>query len=473
MTSSTVVDALLARMTLEEKIGQMLAFGFSGSYPHPDILRMIERYHVAGFRVTPAGRKFVRYLKPGSPGEARVVRPPEPDEREYGASLPAPALPPAGYAAVLNTLRQRSLETGAGIPLYFALDLEGNLSLDYYAPGMAGFPHPMGLAQSGDPDLCRRVARSIGRQMAAVGINWIHSPTLDVNTDPHNPEINTRSYGPDPGIVAEYATQTLRGFDEAGILATGKHFPGRGHSALDAHFDVPVIGESRARLDAIHLAPYRALIRAGLPAIMLAHSIFPALDPSRNLATLSRSIITGLLREELGFDGVVMTDSFTMGGLANQFEIPDAAIAAIAAGVDLILLKDENALRGEVYAALLAAVRERRLSEDRVERAVRRVLAAKERIGLLAGSQGLVDIDRVEARLFDPEHAAVAAEAAAAATVVLRQQEGLLPLPPGARVLVVEEASVLHRRLNDRIAYPGALHHALLAAGVDATYTDF
>ena len=473
MTASPRVEQLVNTMTLEQKIGQMLALGFSGTYSHPDIIEMIEKYHVAGFRVTPAGRKFVRYLKSGSPGEKRVIRAPEPRERLYATNIAAPNVLPVEYARVLNVLRQRALDTGAHIPLYFALDFEGNQSIDYYTPGISGFPHPMGLAQSGDPMLCRRVARAIGKQVDAVGINWIHSPVLDVNTDPRNPEINTRSYSPDRQIVSEYALQSLYGFTDANIIATGKHFPGRGQSSQDAHFDVAVIGESRERMNAVHLAPYRALIQAGLPAIMLAHSIFPALDPSREVATISKPIITGVLREGLGFDGVVMTDSFTMGGLANKYEIPDAAVRAIEAGVDLILLKDENALRGEVYRGLLDAVRTKRLSEDRVNQSVRRVLSAKARIGLLDGNCGIVDLERVNEKLFDAEHARVARQAAEKSVVVLRQQSGLLPLRPGTRVLVVEEISSVQRRLNDQVAYPGALYHALLAGGINATYTDF
>lgn len=467
------IEHLISKMTLEHKIGQMLAFGFSGTYPHPDILRVIEKYHVAGFRVTPSSRKFIRELKEGSPGAKRVLRAPEPDERVYGANIGAPRVPAVEYARVLNVLRQRSLETGAGIPLYYALDFEGNQSMDYYSPGMSGFPHPMGLTQSGDPTLCRRVARAIGRQLGAVGINWIHSPVLDVNTDPTNPEVSTRSYSPDPQVVAEYALQSLHGFNDANIIATGKHFPGRGQSSQDAHFDVAVIRESRERMNTVHLAPYRALIEAGLPAIMLAHSIFPALDPSMEIATLSRAIINDVLRGELGFDGVGMTDSFTMGGLANKYEIPDAVVRAVEAGVDLVLLKDENALRGEAYCALLEAVRTKRLSEARVEQAVRRVLMAKARIGLLDGSQGMVDLNRVDEILADPEHAHVAEEAAEKSVVVLRQRDGILPIKPGARVLVVEEVSSLMRRLNDPAAYPGALYHALLTNGVNAVYTDF
>jgi beta-N-acetylhexosaminidase len=473
MTTSIRVERLLDRMTLEEKAGQMLALGFSGTYPHPDVLRMIEQYHIAGLRVTPSSRKFIRELKEGSPGEKRVRRVPEPDERLYATQMEAPRVSAVEYARVLNRLRQHSLDTGAGVPLYFALDFEGNQSIDFYTPGMSGFPHPMGLAASGEPALARRVARSIGRQLGAVGINWIHSPVLDVNTDPANPEINTRSYSPFPEIVIEYAQQSLLGFTDANIVATGKHFPGRGQSSQDAHFDVAVIRESRERMKTVHLAPFRALIQAGLPAIMLAHSIFPALAPSGEIATISRPIIQQVLRGELGFDGVVMTDSFTMGGLANQYEIPESVVRAVQAGVDLVLLKDENALRGEAYRGLLSAVQSRQLTEERVTESVRRVLAAKARIGLLDPPNGIVNLDRVNEIITDPEHAGVARQAAESAVVVLRDQSGILPLKATARVLVVEEVSSLMRRLNDSTAYPGALYHALLDHGIAATYTDF
>jgi len=265
----------------------------------------------------------------------------------------------------------------------------------------------------------------------------------------------------------------LFGFDDANIIATGKHFPGRGQSAQDAHYDVNVIRESRARMDEIHLAPYRALIQAGVPAIMLAHSSFPALDPSGTLATISKPIVTDVLRGELGFAGVIMTDSFTMGGLANQYDIPEAAVRAVQAGVDLILLKDENALRGQVYCGLLNAVRAKRIGEDQVNASVRRVLTAKQRIGLFDGTRGVVALEHVTEKLFAPEFARIAIESAEKSVVVLRAQENVLPLKPGSRVLVVEQVNALHRRVNDATAYPGALYHALLERGVNAIYTDF
>lgn len=470
--NKSIVDQL-AGMSLEQKVGQMLCLGFCGSYPHPDILEAIGKYHPAGFRVTPGMRKFKRYFGPDNPATARVVRQPEPLEREYGGTLGAPAVSARRYAEVLNILRRRSLDTGAGIPLYFALDYEGNQTFDFHAPGMALVPAAMGLAASGDPDLCRRVARTIGLQLRAVGINWLHSPVLDVNTAPMNPEIGTRSYSPLPGDVARYAAATLAGFDEARIIATGKHFPGRGHSVTDVHFDIATIDESRARMFEVHLAPYKALIGAGLPAIMLAHSIFPGIDPESEIATLSRAVIHDVLRGELRFDGVIMTDSFTMGGLVAKYEVAEAAIRCIQHGVDLILLKDENALRGEVFAGLLGAVRSGRISEERLNGAVRHVLTAKERAGLFGPDQGLVDLDAVEDQLQDPAAVVVEREAAERSVVVLRDRGGLLPLSRGAKVLVAEEVSMVHTRLNSDRAYAGALLHGLLEAGYDAWGTDF
>lgn len=467
------VDRILARMSMEEKIGQTLAFGFSGVYPHLDILDAITRYHVAGFRVTPRGRKFVRYLKAGSPGAARVIRDPERLERRYGSTITAPRATAEEYANTLNVLRRRSLETGAGVPVYFATDFEGNQSADVFFSGSIGVPDAMGLAASGDPSLCRRTCAAVGRQMKAVGVDWIHSPVLDVNTVPDNPEIGTRSFSPLPEDVTRFALESLRGYTAARVVSTAKHFPGRGHSAADVHYGVAVIDESRKRMDAVHLAPYRALIQDGLPAIMLAHSIFPALDPEREIATLSRAVITDLLRGELGYQGVVMTDSFTMGGLVAKYEVADAAVRCLQAGVDLILLKDESALRGEVFHGLLEAVRTGRLPEDRVEEAVRRVLQVKQRFGLLDGTQGIVDPGAIARTQIELAQEGIAEEAARRATVVLRDREKILPVRPGTRILVVEHVGGLVRSLNDSSAHSGALYEALLAQGCDASFTDF
>jgi beta-N-acetylhexosaminidase len=469
------VETFLGRMNLRQKVGQMLCYGFCGTYPHPDILEVIEQYHPAGFRVTPYARKFVRYLADDHPGVARVQRPPEVSERVYNARGGPMRCTAGEYAGVLNTLRRRSLETGAGVPLYFALDCEGNGSADFLPRGAYSFPHPMGLTASGPgaPGLCRRVGWLTAHQLKPVGIDWVHSPCVDVNTDPGNPEIGTRSYAPLPDLAAEFATQTMFGYREGNLVATGKHFPGRGHSAVDAHHDVPVIDEPAERMRDVHLAPYRALIEAGLPAVMLAHSVYPALDPSGEVSTLSKPIVTGVLREELGFEGVVVTDSFTMGGLVARYEVAEAAVRAIEAGVDVILLKDENALRGEVYDALLEAVETGRISEQRVEQSVQRVLRVKDDYGLLSGEMGIVDPVAAEENLRDPRHPEIAAEAARRSVVVLRSEKRTVPLPAAAKVLVIEQPHGMQLRHNNARAHCGALYEALRARGADAFFTDY
>ncbi|MGC9453599.1 MAG: glycoside hydrolase family 3 N-terminal domain-containing protein [Phycisphaerae bacterium] len=470
---SKTVDVFLGKMDFPQKVGQMLCYGFCGTFPHPDIMEVIERYHPAGFRVTPYARKFVRYLKDDHPGVARVRREPQLRERFYNSSAGPMRCSAAEYAEVLNTLRQRSLETGAGVPLYFSLDFEGNGSADFLPRGAFGVPHPMGLAAAGDPSLARRVGFLTANQLKPVGIDWVHSPCVDVNTDPSNPEIGTRSYAPLPDMVARYATETIVGYREGGLVATAKHFPGRGHSALDAHHDVPIIEESADRMRDVHLAPYRALIDAGLPAVMLAHSVYPALDDSQEVSTLSKPIVTGVLRQELGFEGVIITDSFTMGGLVARYEVAEAAVRAIEAGVDVILLKDENALRGEVYEALLQAVQTGRISESRVDESVRRVLGVKDEYGLLDGEMGIVDPRAAEEALCDPRHAEIAVEAACRSTVMLRSDGRTVPVSADSRVLVVEQPHGMHRRHSNAHAHCGALYEALLARGVDAIFTDY
>ncbi len=465
---SEKVDKLLNRMTLEQKIGQMFCLGFCGTYPYPDIIEMIEKYHVAGFRVTPQARKFIRYLGSDHPGATRVERKPEYNERRVGSNYGVPVLTPREYAEVLNTLRLRSIETGAGIPLYFSLDFEGNGKGDVMGPNIWGVPHPMGLAAAGDKELTRKVGRLVGRQLKAVGIDWVHSPDMDVNTDPANPEIGTRSFSPDPGICGEFGLQTYLGYRDSKLVATGKHFPGRGHSAKDAHYDVPVIEESGDRMREVHLAPYRPLIEQGLPCIMLAHSVYPALDPSNEISTLSKPIVTGVLREELGFDRVIITDSFTMGGLVARYEVPEAAVRAFEAGVDLLLLKDENALRREVFEAVFEAVRSGRIPEEQVEKSVRRVLDVKEEYGLLDPADCMVDLDKVDTMLADPESREVSRESSRRTVVTLRSGDAL-PAKKGARILVAEETMGPHTSQM----HCGYLYEALLERGADVRFIDW
>ncbi|OGS27459.1 MAG: hypothetical protein A2297_04865 [Elusimicrobia bacterium RIFOXYB2_FULL_48_7] len=471
---SKKVEKLLAKMTLEQKVGQMFVFGFSGTYPHPDIIEMIEKYNVAGFRVVPWSNIFLRRLKPGHPGIPRVTRDPQGKERVYClASELAPFVSPEQYAKVINKLRKRSIETGAGIPVYICSDNEGGLSFDFTSFDFSGFPAPMGLAASGDPSICYKVGRQIGIENKMLGIDCIQSPTVDVKTNPNNFEIGARSYSPKADDVAKYAYQSMRGLIAGGSIPVAKHFPGRGNSTQDTHFDCPTVTEPLDRMNDIHLAPYRYLIDKGLPMIMLAHSIYPALDPSNEISTVSKPIVTGVLREQLGFKGVIITDSFTMGGLVKKYDVPEGVLRCIEAGVDLVLLKDENALRGEAYNAVLSAVKAGRIKEERVNESVTRTLEMKERFGLLDGKKGMVDPAKIHAILKSPQRAKLEKEASAKGVVVLRSEKEVMPIKKGKKVLVVEEVSWLQRRLNNSIAHSGALYERLVDNGVEAIFIKF
>lgn len=467
------VKKIVDEMTLEQLAGQTLVLGWTGAFPHRDILESVEKYHPAGFRITPHGRKFGGYAQPGTELYEKLCREPEPLERVYHTKGGEPRLTVADYARSRNVVRRRSLETGAGVPVYFAHDQEGNAQSDTLDVNMVAFPHPMGIAAGGGPELCRRAGRVVGRQLTSAGVDLTHGPVVDVNTEPTNPEISSRSYSPDPQMVTDCALQTMKGFQEGGLIATAKHFPGRGASSSDAHFSVPVIDESRERMEQVHLAPYRALIAEGLPAIMLAHTIYPALDPSEEISTVSRAIVTDLLREQMGFDGVVMTDSFTMAGLVMKYDVSEGVVRSLEAGVDLILLKDENALRGEAFEAIVSAIRSGRLSVEAVRKSVMRTLTMKDRFGLLDGEQGMVDVDEMRRVHADPEHREVADQAAHKAIVCLRKQQGAWPMPEGHKVLVVEEPFGFMAEQNNALAYCGALYHAMLERGMDAHFTDY
>jgi beta-N-acetylhexosaminidase len=317
---------------------------------------------------------------------------------------------------------------------------------------MALFPAAMGLAAGGDANLVRRAHRAVAEQLSAMGVTTIHSPVLDINVNPTNPEIGVRAFGDEPESATRYALAAMRGLQDGGLIPTGKHFPGRGDSAVDAHHDVPVIDADRARLDAVELYPYRELIAGGLDSIMLAHTVYPALDPD-NLATVSRRIVTGLLREELGFDGVITTDAIAMGALVERHTLPTACALALAAGADMVLNKMETTYRDQGFLETLRFVREGRISEAALDDKVRRILRMKYRRGLFASSQ--VDPSAADRRVGNPDAVAVAEEAARAACLVLRNRGGILPLSPGQRIGVVEQS------INTRNLPNTAAHHRL------------
>jgi beta-N-acetylhexosaminidase len=348
--------------------------------------------------------------------------------------------PPVALADKLNRLQR-----AADIPLLVATDMEhgpgqrlrGGTLMPWGVDlgGGTSFPPAMALGAAGDPSLARSMGRITGLEGRAVGIHLDFAPVVDVNNNPDNPIINTRSYGEDPARVAEFGAAHVRGLHEGGMLSTAKHFPGHGDVADDTHLVPLILRIDAARADSVELVPFRAAIGAGADAVMTAHIAFPALAGDSTLpATLSPRMLDSLLVGELGFKGLVVTDALNMGAIVARFGAGDAAVRALEAGADLLLQPADPFV---VIDAVTAAVEGGRITEARLERSVRKVLEAKARVGL--HRRRTVELGRVAEVVGAPAHGDAAAEAAQRSITLVRDRDGRVPLDPDRhrRVLVV------------------------------------
>jgi len=428
------IDALLGRMDLADKVGQCLTLNFVGGVILPHHLRFIREFRCGGLRVTPHITDV---------------------NDSFAIRKPAPYLRPGEYAHLLKELQKIAMERRSGIPLHLVTDQEGDLSVDFLRGGVSLFPSSMGMTATGDPALVRQAFRVVGKQLRAHGINWIHSPELDVNLQPRNPEIGMRAFSDDPGLCARFGLAAMRGLEAGRVVATAKHFPGRGDSVTDAHNELDIFTFDRKRLDAVELRPYVRLIAAGLPCIMTAHSAYTALDPDNVPASASRRIVTGLLREELGFSGVITTDAIGMTGQMQYAKThANATVLSIEAGNDLVLIKEDERTTAECFYALLEAVKSGRISESRLDESVHRILRVKARFGILDNPFPVPEKTEIIVRA--KRNGEICREVFRRAAIVIRDREGLLPLSPARRVLVVEQYIPLyHLKGNDRWYHPG------------------
>ncbi len=346
----------------------------------------------------------------------------------------------------------RTLQREARVPLLVSADLEAGLGMRFLDTTF--WPPAMAVAATGDPLLAEGEGRVVAREAKALGVNHILAPVADVNVDPDNPVINARSFGEDPADVARFVAAFVRGVQSEHVLATAKHFPGHGDTHVDSHRALPVIGASRERLERVELVPFRAAIEAGVKSVMIGHLAVPALDgtrvpvreaghgenpygttaaevPSEGTlpATISRRIVEGLLRRELGFDGLVISDAFDMGGITEHFDAGEAAVRAIEAGEDQILL---SANTDAAMAGVKEAVRSGRLSEARIDQSVRRIVAAKS----FAGA-AVADPDEIFRIVDAKESRDLAATIARRAITLVREERGILPLRRAARIALV------------------------------------
>ena len=284
----------------------------------------------------------------------------------------------------------------------------------------------MAIGASGHPQFAEDFGRITGEEARAIGVHWNFFPVADVNSNPDNPIINTRSFGEDPQEVGDFVSAYIRGAHSAGMLVTAKHFPGHGDTATDSHLGVAQVTGNRARLDSVELPPFRKAIEAGVDSIMIAHVTVPALDPNPNaVASVSPSIVDGLLKQQLHFQGLVITDALDMGALTRLYStnIGQEAVDAFKAGNDVLLIPPDL---DAADRAMIAAVRSGEISQSRLDESVLKILKTKASLGLHKAK--LVDISALDRTVGSPEHIAVGQQIADAGITLVRQNGAVLPL---------------------------------------------
>ncbi|MFI2317751.1 beta-N-acetylhexosaminidase [Streptomyces sp. CB00072] len=329
---------------------------------------------------------------------------------------------PHQIADLSNGLQRAALAGRSRLPLLVSTDQEHGIVCRVGEPATL-LPGAMALGAGGSRSDTRRAAWIAGAELAALGVNQNYAPDADVNVNPANPVIGVRSFGSDPASVAALVAEQVKGYQGAGVASTAKHFPGHGDTSTDSHTGLPVINHTRAQWEELDAPPFRAAIRARIDSIMTAHIVVPALDPSEDPATLSRPILTGILREELGYDGVVVTDSLGMEGVRTKYGDDRVPVLALLAGVDQLLNPPNLSV---AWNAVLEAVRGGEISEARVDESILRILRLKSRLGLFRDP--FVSRRGVERTVGSRAHRAAADRIAERTTTLLADPGSLLPL---------------------------------------------
>jgi beta-N-acetylhexosaminidase len=434
-TSSRWTDSVLASMTLREKAAQIVWPWVLGDYVSGD---------------SPQWRRLSQYIQ---------------QEKVGGFIISVGS--PTEVAAKLNAFQSMSK-----VPLLFGADLEAGAGFrargGYFVPnaidlgGAIVFPPEMAIGATGDTTLAYEQGRLTAQEGRALGIHIAYAPVLDVNNNPDNPVINTRSYGEDPELVARMGVAFIHGLQDHGMIATGKHFPGHGDTGVNSHLALPVVTASRSRLDAVELVPFRAAVNGGVGAIMSFHGVMPALDSSNVPGTLSPKVLTGLLRGEMGFKGIIVSDAMDMRGVLDQFGAAEATKRGIAAGIDVLIQPSDVS---QTIDAVVAGVSEGRYTAARLDSSVRRVLETKRRLGL--AQKKLVDLNALRFLVGDSSDLQVARRVAEKSITLVKDSLRQIPLSvPGARVL-----SITLARRTDLSA--GNAFNAELRSGLPNLRTEF
>ena len=394
--SAGVVQQWMQTLTLEDRIAQLISMACFGEAPptrSQDFIKFrhwVRDLHIGGMIVN---NRVVN-------GQVRNAE-------------------PYAMAVFLNRMQRF-----ARIPLIVQGDFERGASMR--VANTTKFPYNMAYGASGDIEASRYEGAETARQARALGVHWLFAPDADVNNNPENPIINIRSYGEDPRAVAAHVAAYIDGAHsdpQHRVLVTAKHFPGHGDTAVDSHIGLARVDASRERMDEVELVPFKAAIEHGVDAIMTAHLSVPSIEPQDIPATVSSNVLTGLLRKELKFNGIIVTDAMDMGGLTSKFSGGEAAVRSIEAGADMLLMPPNPE---EAIKAVAKAVRSGRLSRKRIDESVAKILAAKLRVGL--ARERYVNLDLISDTIDDPTADERAQAVADHAVTLLRNQDNQIPL---------------------------------------------
>jgi beta-N-acetylhexosaminidase len=420
------VDTTIKKMSVEQIVGQMIFAPFNSTYLSSDtdayeaLVKLVHETHIGG--VIAFG---------GTEPIPQVML-----NNTYGAVILGQ---PLELASILNRLQSVST-----LPLLTSSDFEWGVQMRI--AGATKFPRAMAFGAAGDPQLAYEAGRVVGAESRALGVHVDFGPVADVNNNPRNPVINIRSFGEDPALAGTMVSGWVRGLQDAGMLATLKHFPGHGDTDVDSHLGLPIVTHPRERLDAVELAPFKSGIAAGAAGVMVAHIELPAIDPEKQPATFSPKVIGTLLRP--GFDGLIYSDSMKMAAITKMASPGEAAVRAVKAGIDVILDSPDSAAAA---AAIVAAVNAGDIPRAHVEQSARRILEAKARLGL--HRTRTVNLDSVPLTVGGRKHDAVARAISERSITLVKDARNHVPLPPlkGGGLLYL---SILDYPSGWRIAAP-------------------
>jgi len=427
-TARQWVDATLKKLSLEQLVGQMIFAPLNSTYLSSDtdqyeaLVKLVHESHIGGLIAFGGTEPMPPVLLNNTYGPVILGQPLE-------------------LASLFNRLQAIS-----ALPLLTTSDFEWGVAMR--VAGATKFPRAMAFGAAGDPQLAYEAGKVVGRESRAIGVHVNFAPVADVNNNPRNPVINIRSFGEDPAQVGNIVDGWVRGLQEAGMMATLKHFPGHGDTDVDSHLGLPVVAHPRERLDAVELAPFRRGMASGAAGVMVAHMEMPAIDPEKRPATFSPVIIGDLLRQQMKFDGVIYTDSMKMAAITRMAPPGEAAVLAVKAGVDAVLDSPDSAAAA---ATIVAAVKDGTIPRAQVERSVRRLLETKARLGL--HRTRAVNLDSAPLTLGGRSHEAIAQSVSDRAVTLLKDERSMVPLAT-PRTGSVMYLSVLDYPSGWRIAAP-------------------